>query len=186
MDEYYILTTEPAREIHATAGLIARRFEAFCPSVYTMRPVTRMGAPLKDKAGRRVLRKVTSPMFRGYVFIKQSSALGHFEKVERVAGVGRFMRCGETYATLPAALMAAIRAEEDRQLSKFEESTKPHGALGIPFVAGGSARIVTGPYDDWVGKMVKVNKNGRLRMLVNMFGRETFVDVDAAQIQAAG
>jgi transcriptional antiterminator RfaH len=186
MDAHYILTTEPSREIHATAGLIARQFEAFCPSIYTMRPVTRMGEPVKDKAGRRVQRKITSPMFPGYTFIKQSSAFGHFEKVERIAGVGRFMRCGEAYATLPPALMAAIRGEEERQMSKFEERTKPQGGLSIPFVAGGMARISTGPYDDWVGKMVKINKNGRLRMLLNIFGRETSVDVDATLVQAAG
>lgn len=182
---HYILTTDPAWEIRATANLIARRYQAFCPSVCTMRPIKRQGTPFKDANGRRVLKRIEGPMFPGYIFIKQRSVIGHFEKVERVAGVGRFLRCGEDFASLPEPLMDAIRREEERQMRAFEESVKQKNTLGIPFVKGARARIEGGPYDDLVGKMVKLSKNGRLKMLFSCFGRETLVDVDAARVKAA-
>lgn len=182
---WFILITEPARELSTTANLVARRYEAFCPNVCCMRPVKRRGVALKDDKGRRVLKKVTSPMFPGYLFIREGSANGRFEKIEQVNGVRRFMRIGDTFATLPDALMQAIRAEEARQLSAFEESVRAKSELSIPFVEGAPARIDGGPYDDFVGKMVRLNKNGRLQMLLNLFGRETKVVVDAAQVRAA-
>jgi transcription antitermination factor NusG len=182
---WYVLTTAPSQEITATANLVARRYEAFCPSVYKMRPVKRKGVQVKDSRGRRVLKKIESPMFPGYVFVTERCAVGCFDKIERVAGVRKFMRCGETFATLPAALMNAIQREEARQMAAFEQGTKPASALGIPFIVGAPARIDGGPYDDFVGKMVRLSKSGRLQMLLNLFGRETKVVVDAAQVRAA-
>lgn len=182
---WYVLTTEPGREITATANLVARRYEAFCPSVYRMRPVKRQGVLVKDARGRRVLKKIESPMFPGYVFVTERCAVGYFDKIERVAGVRKFMRVGERFAEVPDALMEAIRNEEARQMAAFEQSTKPASAIGIPFVEGAPARIDGGPYDDFVGKMVRLSKSGRLQMLLNLFGRETKVVVDAAQVRAA-
>jgi transcriptional antiterminator RfaH len=182
---WFILITEPARELSATANLVARRYQAFCPSVYRMRPVKRRGVALKDDKGRRILKKVTSPMFPGYLFIRERSAIGRFEKIEQVNGVRRFMRLGEAFAKLPDALMLAIQNEEARQMVAFEESTKTKSELAIPFAEGGPARIEGGPYDDFVGKMVRLNRNGRLEMLLSLFGRETKVVVDASQVRAA-
>ena len=182
---WYVLTTEPARDLSATANLVARGYQAFCPCVYRMRPVKRRGVALKDDKGRRILKKITSPMFPGYVFVPERSAVGCFDKIEQVAGVRRFMRIGEAFATLPDALMQAIQNEEARQMAAFEESVKTKSELAIPFVEGGAARIEGGPYDDFVGKMVRLNRNGRLQMLLNLFGRETTVSVDASQVRAA-
>ncbi|MGB3490755.1 MAG: transcription termination/antitermination NusG family protein [Xanthobacteraceae bacterium] len=182
---WYVIITEPTRELSATANLVARRYDAFCPSVYRMRPVKRSGVALKDDKGRRILKKITSPMFVGYIFIPERSAVGRFDKIEQIAGVRRFMRIGEGFATLPDALMQAIRNEEERQMAAFEESAKAKSELAIPFAEGGPARIEGGPYDDFVGKMVRLNKNGRLQMLLNLFGRETKVVVDASQVRAA-
>lgn len=182
---WYVLTTEPNRETTATANLIARRYEAFCPSVYRMRPVKRKSVQVKDARGRRVLRKIDSPMFPGYVFVTERSAVGCFSKIEQVVGVRKFMRVGERFAQVSGSLMEAIRNEEARQMVAFEQSTKPTSALGIPFAEGAPARIDGGPYDDFVGKMVRLSKNGRLQMLLSLFGRETKVVVDAAQVRAA-
>jgi transcriptional antiterminator RfaH len=182
---WFILTTEPARELTAAANLVARRYEAFCPSVYRMRPVKCRGVALKDANGRHVRKKVTSPMFPGYIFVNERSAVGRFEKIEQVNGVRRFIRLGEAFATLPDALMQAVQNEEERQMAAFEESTKAKSELPIPFVEDGPARIEGGPYDDFVGKMVRLNRNGRLQMLLNLFGRETKVAVDASQVRAA-
>ena len=70
-------------------------------------------------------------------------------------------------------------------MAAFEESVKTKSELAIPFVEGGAARIADGPYADFLGRMMRLNRNGRLEMLLSLFGRETKVVVDASQVRAA-
>lgn len=186
---WYVMLTEPQRERQAVIGLLARRFEAFGPSIYSKRVIRKNGKDMKDEYGRKKFEKIEKPMFPGYIFVRSSSALGRFTVAERVAGVSRFMRSGEGFATLKAGLVEAIRRDEVERLGSFErafaESQKPRGALTIPFVPNGPARIDGGPYDDWVGKMLKHDKRGRVTMLLQMFGREVQVVVDGGQVKAA-
>jgi hypothetical protein len=66
-ERWFIILTEPQREATATAGLIARKFDAFCPSVCRAVAVKdRAGRHLKDEHGKKRWRKIEEPMFRGY------------------------------------------------------------------------------------------------------------------------
>lgn len=188
----FIYTTQPMREATATAGLIANRFNALCPMVYKPKAVfDRHGRHLKDEHGKKIWKKIEEPMFRGYGLVIFPVGAEAFEAVRRVPGVSSFVRQIDARgdmapAPLPLALVVAIRREEERQLSEYELAQRTGSdKLKIPFVAGGSARIDGGPYDDWVGKMVKLTKSGRITLLLSMLGGEVQVHVDAANVRAA-
>jgi transcription antitermination factor NusG len=188
-DRWFIILTEPQRESSAVAGLVARKFSAFSPSVYRAVAVKdRAGRHLKDENGRKRWKKIEEPMFRGYALIRFPIGQERFYDAMKVPGVTKFLRAtgGDYNAILPTVLVDAIRAEEDRQLSAYEAAQKTGSdKLGIPFVVGGPARIDGGPYDDWVGKMSKLSKAGRVTLLLSMLGGEVPVEVDGSQVRAA-
>ena len=54
----------------------------------------------------------------------------------------------------------------------------------VGFVAGQNVRIVDGPFEDFVGTVDEINtEKGKVRVLVNMFGRETPVELDFLQVE---
>ena len=45
-------------------------------------------------------------------------------------------------------------------------------------------RIVDGPFEDFVGSVEEINsEKGKVKVLVNMFGRETPVELDFLQVE---
>ena len=49
---------------------------------------------------------------------------------------------------------------------------------------GESVRVVDGPFTDFHGKVDEINpEKGKLKVLVNMFGRETPVELDLLQVE---
>lgn len=186
---WFILLTEPQREQTATAGLVARRFESFSPSIYKAVALRdREGRHLKDEFGKKRWKKAEEPMFRGYGLIRFARGAERFEDARKVPGVRGFMRAAGSpdNATLPGAVVDAIRREEAFQLGAYELAQKTGSdKLKIPFVAGGPARIDGGPYDDWTGKMAKLSKSGRVTLLLSMLGGEVRVEVDGSQLRVA-
>lgn len=191
-NRWFIVVTEPQREASATAGLVARKFVAFCPTVYRAQAVKdRAGRQLKDEFGKKVWKKISEPMFRGYSFIRFPIGAEAFMAAKAVPGVSGYVKApdrkGEMApAAIPGALVDAIRRQEADELATYERAQRTGSdKLKIPFVAGGAARIDGGPYDDWLGKMKKLNKNGRIRMLLSGLGGEIEVEVDGGQVRAA-
>ena len=56
--------------------------------------------------------------------------------------------------------------------------------MRVGFVPGQSIRIVDGPFEDFVGTVDEINtEKGRVKVVVNMFGRETPVELDFLQVE---
>ena len=56
--------------------------------------------------------------------------------------------------------------------------------IRVEFQVGESVRVVDGPFTDFHGKVDEINpEKGKLKVLVNMFGRETPVELDLLQVE---
>ena len=56
--------------------------------------------------------------------------------------------------------------------------------MRVAFIPGQSVRIVDGPFEDFVGTVDEINtEKGRVKVVVNMFGRETPVELDFLQVE---
>lgn len=53
------------------------------------------------------------------------------------------------------------------------------------FSVGDSVRITDGPFSDFMGKVDEVNEEqGKVKVLVSVFGRETPVELDFLQVKS--
>jgi transcriptional antiterminator NusG len=57
----------------------------------------------------------------------------------------------------------------------------------IDFEMGSMVKIVDGPFKGFEGKVSEIDKEkGKIKVLVNMFGRDTPVELDSLQIKKLG
>jgi transcriptional antiterminator NusG len=66
----------------------------------------------------------------------------------------------------------------------LEKSTGEEPKYQITVFVGDPVKIVDGPFKDFDGKISEVDETkGKIKVLVNMFGRETPVELDFLQVK---
>lgn len=93
--------------------------------------------------------------------------------VRSTPGVTGFVGMGSEPTPLPES--------EVRTLMKFAKMEAPK--FEAKFRAGDSVKVNDGPFKDFLGKVDEVNEEqGKVRVLVSVFGRETPLELDFAQV----
>lgn len=132
---------------------------------------------IKDGQRRTVKRK----LYPGYVLVQtielkegdpDSDEAWHM--IRNTTGVTGFVSSGTRPVPLSTDevnhILRAMRMEQPR--------------MRVAYVAGQSVRIVDGPFEDFVGTVDEINvEKGRVKVVVNMFGRETPVELDFLQVE---
>lgn len=127
---------------------------------------------VKDGKKRSVQRKV----FPGYVLVEMIVNDRSWYAVRNTPGVTGFVGSG----TKPIPLTD----EEVRQIMR--SMGVDEGRPKIDFQLQQLVRLKTGPFADCVGKVAEINEErGKLKVLVDMFGRETPVEIDFTQVEEA-
>lgn len=127
---------------------------------------------IKDGKKRSVQRKV----FPGYVLVEMIVNDRSWYAVRNTPGVTGFVGSGSK--PIP------LTDDEVRQImrSMGVEESRPK----IDFQLQQLVRLKTGPFADCLGKVSEINEErGKLKVLVDMFGRETPVEVDFTQVEEA-
>lgn len=118
-------------------------------------------------------RKVDERLFPGYILVNMIMGDDAWYLVRSTKGVTGFVGTGTTPTPLPEA--------EVRTLMKFMRMEAPK--FEAKFQVGDSVRITDGPFRDILGKVNEVNEDqGRVQVLVNVFGREAPVELDFVQV----
>lgn len=125
---------------------------------------------LRDGQRRTTERRV----FPGYILVEMVMNDDTWYVVRNTPGVTDFVRSG----TKPIPL----RQEEVDKILKRMEAEAPK--IKVSFREGQKVRIVDGPFEDFMGTVDVIDADrARVRVLVNMFGRETPVEVDFLQVE---
>lgn len=127
---------------------------------------------IKDGKKRSVQRKV----FPGYVLVEMIVNDRSWYAVRNTPGVTGFVGSGSK--PIP------LTDEEVRQIMRAMgvEESRPK----IDFQLHQLVRLKTGPFADCLGKVSEINEErGKLKVLVDMFGRETPVEIDFTQVEEA-
>ncbi len=121
---------------------------------------------IKDGKRKANLKKV----FPGYVLIKMIVTDETWYIVRNTRGVTGFV--GEGTNPIP------LTDEEIRNMGFEEVEVK------IDYDVNESVKVINGPLEGFIGVVQEINKEkGKVKVLVSMFGRETPVELEFAQVQ---
>ncbi len=129
---------------------------------------------IEVKDGKR--RTVERRIFPGYILVNMILTEDSWYVVRNTPGVTGFVGMGEEPTPL--------RDEEVAQILKRMESETPR--VKVTFRQGERVRIVEGPFHDFRGTVDEIDmERGKVRVLINFFGRETPVELDFLQVEKA-
>ncbi|MCX7778867.1 MAG: transcription termination/antitermination protein NusG [Patescibacteria group bacterium] len=127
---------------------------------------------IKFKGGKR--RVVTEKMFPGYVLVEMIVDDDSWYVVRNTPGVTGFIGSG----TIPTP----ISEKEIKIILKRMQIEEPK--YKIELSPGTPVRVMEGPFKSFEGKVDEVDEEkGRVKVLINVFGRETPVDLDFLQVK---
>lgn len=123
---------------------------------------------VEEKDGKK---KITQKkIFPGYVLVKMLMNDDSWYVVRNTRGVTGFVGPGSK----PVALT-------DEEVESMGIAEKP---IDIDLEVGETVRVVSGPLENFVAVIQEINAEKRkLKALVNMFGRETPIELDFNQIE---
>jgi transcriptional antiterminator NusG len=118
----------------------------------------------------------TKKVFPGYILMEMDLDDDIWYLVKNTPGVTGFVGPGRQPVPIP-------QEEVDEIVTKMEE-TGERPRPRISFETGTKVRIVEGPFQNFTGYISNIdNERGRLRIMVDILGRSTPVDLDFLQVE---
>jgi transcriptional antiterminator NusG len=164
--------------IHAYSGheeKVKKNLEKRIESMDMHDKILEVFVPMEDeieiKDGKR--RHVQKRIFPGYILVKMVMSDESWYVVRNTPGVTSFVGSGNKPVPL-----------HENELRSILKQVKQEPQIRVEFQLGESVRVVDGPFADFLGKVDEINpEKGKLKVLVNMFGRETPVELDLLQVE---
>ncbi len=118
-------------------------------------------------------RSVDEKLFPGYLIVLMIMNDDSWYVVRSTPGVTGFVGMGSTPTPLPDSEVQTLMKFAKMEAPKFEAK----------FRVGDSIKVNDGPFKDFLGKVDEVNdEQGKVKVLISVFGRETPLELDFAQI----
>ncbi len=133
--------------------------------------------PTQDKIQiRRGQRKtVSEKIFPGYMLVKLEMTDDAWLAIRTTDGVTGFVGMSSKPTPLPKSEVEAIM--------KYTEQSG-EASYKADFVDGEAVKVVEGPFNDFLGTVDKIDEEkGKVTVLLNIFGRETPVELDFLQVK---
>lgn len=127
---------------------------------------------IKIKNGKREV--VEEKIYPGYVLVEMIVTDDSWYVVRNTPNVTGFVGAGTT--PIP------ISQEEIENLMKRMKIEEPQYKIAVK--VGDLVKITDGPFKDFEGKISEIDEEkGKVKVLINMFGRDTPVELDSLQIK---
>jgi transcription termination/antitermination protein NusG len=168
---WYVIHTYSGYE-DAVARNLKQRIESLGMEDKIFNVVVPKEKKIKIKNGKRKI--VEEKIYPGYVLVEMVVTDDSWYVVRNTPNVTGFIGSGTT--PIPVA------QNEIQYLQKRMGMETPHYEIEV--VPGDNVKIVDGPFKDFDGQVSEVDRErGKIKVLVNMFGRDTPVELDSLQIQ---
>jgi transcriptional antiterminator NusG len=127
---------------------------------------------LTTRAGKRVL--VDRKVFPGYILVQMNLTDDTYKLVKSTSGVTGFVQSGHKPVPL-----------EDYEVKRIMHNLESSKEVPrVAFHKNDIIRVVEGPFGDYTGKIEEVNADReKLKVLINIFGRETPVELEFTQVE---
>jgi transcriptional antiterminator NusG len=176
--DWYVVHTQSGYEKKVTANLNAR-----IQSMNMEDKIFEVVIPMEEvdeyKNGKK--QTVQRKVFPGYLLVRCKMDDESWYCVRNTPGITGFVgqsRQGQKPTPLS-------RREVKKFLSPSTEGvdTAPRRKAKLDFEEGESVRVKEGPFADFTGEIAEINADHmKLKVLVNIFGRETLVEMDFGQV----
>jgi len=163
-ERWYVVHTLPHRESKAALQLKAQGFRCFLPRY------------AKTVRHARKLSSVSAPFFPRYLFVALDLSRDRWRSVNGTFGVAGLVMGDEFPAPVRhgvvESLLNCCGADGHLQLADRLE-------------IGKSVRVLSGPFADMVGKLVRLDGGGRVQVLLRLLGGEVAVSVARNVVMSA-
>ena len=137
--------------------------------------------PMEDvvefKNGKKVV--VQRKVFPGYLLVRCALDDDSWFVIRNTPGVTGFVGQGAKPSPLPRRDVEAFLQVK----AEGEEATPKRGKPRMEYEIGETVRVKEGPFADFSGEVVELNEDQlKVKVLVNIFGRETPVELEFSQV----
>jgi len=166
---WYVIHTYSGYE-DAVAKNLKQRIESLGMEDKIFNVIVPKEKKIKIKNGKRKV--IEEKIYPGYVLVQMIVTDESWYVVRNTPRVTGFLGAGTT--PIPVS-----KADMDDLMKRME--------MGVPeftidFEIGSMVKIVDGPFKGFEGKVSEIDKErGKIKVLVNMFGRDTPVELDSLQ-----
>jgi transcription elongation factor/antiterminator RfaH len=161
---WYVVHAQPWAESRAVINLERQGYEVFCPRLSRI---------------VRHARKQTKkhfPLFPCYLFLRLDITRDQWRSVGGTRGVVRLITLGDVPQAVPDGVVEELQARADSQ-----------GVIAWapPLAVGQSVHILEGPFVNFVGRLEKLDGDGRARVLLELLGRSVPAHLHRADLTSA-
>lgn len=168
---WYVIHTYSGYE-DQVADSLRQRIQSFGMKDFIFDVIVPIEKQIEIKGGKR--KTVEKKIFPGYVLVEMIVTDDSWYVVRNTPNVTGFIGLGVRPTPMAKEEVDRIRKRMGVEEPKFE----------IEFKVGDLVKINDGPLKNFEGKVVEVDKDkGKIKVSVNMFGRETPVNLDSLQVK---
>ncbi len=165
MRAWYVVNTLVHQEGRGEADLTCQGFHAWWPAI------------LRARRHDRRIDTVRAPLFPGYVFVEVDPETTSWSPINGTFGVRRLFCENGKLAKLPDSFVGQLR----RSLEDIGIASP-----GQPwFKPGHQVRLLSGPFADYVGTLLKLTAKDRVTLLLSVLGRDVETLVATRQVAPA-
>ena len=170
--------------VHTQSGYekkVKQNLEARISSMNMEDSIHEVVIPMEDvvefKNGKKQV--VQKKVFPGYLLVRCEMQDESWYVIRNTPGVTGFIGQGAKPSPLPRRdVEMFLQVKEEG-----EEATPKRGKPRLEYEQGETVRVKEGPFADFSGEIVEINEDQlKLKVLVNIFGRETPVELEFSQV----
>ena len=150
MSDWIIIKTKRSKELWAKENLIRQKFDVYIPLTYRIKKVF-------DK-----IKTTKSPLFEGYIFVKNESPDSRLLKINNTMGVNSILSFSNKKSILPEKYIEKLKLLEDNNgtisILKFKK-----------LIEGKIYKILHGPFKGLNGMFHQALNNKNIILILNIF-----------------
>lgn len=170
--------------VHTQSGYekkVKQNLEARTSSMNMEERIHEVVIPMEDvvdfKGGKKVV--VQKKMFPGYLLVRCELDDDSWYVIRNTPGVTGFVGQGAKPSPLPRKDVEAFLSVSTETPDEVAQRAKPR----LEYEMGETVRVKEGPFADFSGEIIEINEDQlKLKVLVNIFGRETPVELEFSKV----
>ena len=174
--KWYVVHTQSGYE-NKVQGNLAQRIQSMNKEDSIHEVVIPLENVVEFKQGKRV--EVQKKMFPGYILVRCRMNDEVWNVIRNTPGITGFVGSANKPTSLPRKEVESFLGPAGEADGQVVKRAKPR--MGDE--QGETVRVQEGPCADFSGEIIEINEDQlKLKVLVNIFGRETPVELEFAQV----